>query len=126
MKQKQCCRCNVVKPVSKFHSHGYYKTKAGRVKIYKPDCKVCANKKWGERLDNQLALLIEEWKCSVCGYARCKHALEFHHVDGTHKDFIVSARWTISFEKLKNEIAKCVLLCANCHREVHAGLIKLE
>lgn len=59
-------------------------------------------------------------KCEKCGYDKCIAALEFHHLYG--KDFGLSARGlTRSWEKVEKELRKCQLLCANCHREVHAG-----
>lgn len=61
-------------------------------------------------------------KCNICGYSRCIKALEFHHLDPSEKDFSLSVV-SKSFESIKPELDKCVLLCANCHREVHAGLI---
>lgn len=60
-------------------------------------------------------------KCSVCGYNKCIDALEFHHKDPTQKDFGISQYGaTHSWNKLKKELDKCVLLCSNCHRELHA------
>lgn len=58
--------------------------------------------------------------CALCGYSKCLAALEMHHVDDHTKEFNISDRkaWT---EALVRELDKCVLLCANCHREVHAG-----
>ncbi|MFZ1721883.1 MAG: hypothetical protein WAU07_05255 [Microgenomates group bacterium] len=65
-------------------------------------------------------------KCRICGYKRVITALEFHHKDQTQKDFGLSQRGlTRSWEKIKIEIAKCILVCANCHREIHAGLLQL-
>ena len=62
-------------------------------------------------------------RCSRCGYDRCGEALEFHHRDPSQKDFGVSNRgYTRSWEAVREEIEKCVLLCANCHREVHSEL----
>ena len=63
-------------------------------------------------------------KCQLCGYARCAKALQFHHIDPSQKDFSIS-HVTRSWERIKDEIEKCVLVCANCHAEIHAGLIKL-
>lgn len=60
-------------------------------------------------------------KCFICSYDKCIKALEFHHLDPTQKDFSISTI-SKSFETVKSELDKCVLLCANCHREVHAGL----
>lgn len=65
-------------------------------------------------------------KCVVCGYCREIKALDFHHLDESTKKFGLSDRgMTRSWEKTKEEVLKCVLLCANCHREVHSGLISL-
>lgn len=59
-------------------------------------------------------------KCERCGYDTCIDALEFHHKDPTNKDFQISSNVrSIPWEKLKAEVDKCVLLCANCHREEH-------
>lgn len=63
-------------------------------------------------------------KCQVCGYNRCIQALEFHHLDPTKKDFTTSGG-TKSFQNIKSELDKCVLLCANCHREVHNNIITI-
>jgi hypothetical protein len=70
----------------------------------------------------QKALAHKGNKCELCGYDRCPEALEFHHPFDDTKEFGVSSRgYTRSWEKVREEIDKCVLLCANCHREVHAG-----
>ena len=61
-------------------------------------------------------------KCSLCGYNRCSEALDFHHRDPQTKSFGISQSGiTRSWEKIKDEVDKCVLICANCHREIHAG-----
>jgi len=60
--------------------------------------------------------------CAICGYNKCANALEFHHKNSDTKDFGISAKgYTRSWEKVKAELDKCVLLCANCHRELHDG-----
>lgn len=65
-------------------------------------------------------------KCRVCGYSKCDKALEFHHIDADGKEFGISQDGkTRSWDRIEKEIAKCVLLCANCHREVHAGKTQL-
>ena len=61
-------------------------------------------------------------KCAKCGYCRCKEALEFHHLDPTQKDFSSAGMKTRSIQRIQEEIDKCVVLCANCHREAHLGL----
>lgn len=59
-------------------------------------------------------------KCTLCPYDRCLSALEFHHRDPREKDFVISSK--MSWEALVRELEKTVLVCSNCHREIHAGL----
>jgi hypothetical protein len=73
-----------------------------------------------------LAVELKGGKCQICGYCKYVGALDFHHLDENKKDFDLSTRGlTRSWEKIKEEIDKCILVCSNCHREIHGGLIKL-
>jgi len=56
--------------------------------------------------------------CEICGYNKCVTALDFHHKDPKTKDFTISGK-SYSFERLKNEVDKCILVCSNCHSEIH-------
>ena len=76
---------------------------------------------WRKRT-KQLLVEYKGGECEVCGYNKCVEALEFHHIDESTKSFQISGS-TRSLEKQKAEADKCVMLCANCHRELHAGLI---
>ena len=59
-------------------------------------------------------------KCEICGYDKCLGALDFHHLDPTQKDFAISdSNIYKNLNKLKEEVDKCILVCANCHRELH-------
>jgi 5-methylcytosine-specific restriction endonuclease McrA len=61
--------------------------------------------------------------CRGCGFDAPVDALEFHHLDPTAKEFGISVDGVPrSWARVEAELAKCVLLCANCHRETHAGL----
>lgn len=62
-------------------------------------------------------------KCQICGYDRCNRALVFHHLNPEEKEFQISVAQTKSWEKVKQELQKCILVCSNCHEEIHAGLI---
>jgi len=74
----------------------------------------------------QMAVEYKGGQCNFCGYSKCPDALDFHHCDPKQKDFGLSARGlTRSWERIKKELDKCVLVCANCHREVHAGILQL-
>ena len=62
-------------------------------------------------------------RCASCGCGGASVLFDFHHVDATSKDFGISQDGIPrSWEKIVAELAKCVMLCANCHREVHAGV----
>ena len=58
-------------------------------------------------------------KCEICGYNKCINALEFHHLDPSEKDFGIANGNAIAFEKAKKEVDKCIMVCSNCHREIH-------
>jgi transposase-like protein len=73
-------------------------------------------------------LLVAEFggACLLCGFAAYAGALQFHHVDPTTKAFQLGGRGlTRSIEALRQEARKCVLLCANCHAMVEAGVATL-
>lgn len=66
--------------------------------------------------------------CVICGYKKCANALDFHHLDPETKEFefgkiVANPK---KQERIADELAKCILLCANCHREAHADLLILQ
>lgn len=59
-------------------------------------------------------------KCTLCGYDKNIQALEMHHINPEEKEFTFSnSNEYKNWEQLEEEMKKCILLCANCHREVH-------
>jgi hypothetical protein len=62
--------------------------------------------------------------CVKCGEPE-KACIDFHHLDPSTKDFTIGKATFSNKERLRKEVEKCVCLCANCHRKVHAGLISL-
>ena len=64
-------------------------------------------------------------QCCLCGYHKLPDALEFHHLDPDTKDYTIS-NTSYALETDLKEIKKCILVCANCHREIHKGLYTLE
>ena len=65
-------------------------------------------------------------KCVACGFNKYDNAMDFHHKDPQKKDpdFRNLRGW--SWDKIKEEMKNCVLLCSNCHRGVHAGELVLD
>lgn len=74
------------------------------------------------RLKEQSVYVMGE-KCQCCGYDKCITALEFHHLNPEEKDFSFGNNTNRSWQNTKEELKKCILVCANCHREIHSGLI---
>lgn len=76
---------------------------------------------WRKRIKERLVNL-KGGKCQKCGYDKCIEALQFHHIDPSKKDFSIGGKsW--AFERMKKEVDKCILLCANCHIEEHNGVV---
>lgn len=71
---------------------------------------------------------IKGGKCEICGYSNNLSALEFHHLDSKEKLFNIDGR-NISnkkFGELINEANKCILLCSNCHKEIHHDMYEIN
>lgn len=84
-------------------------------------CRRCLSESVTRRRRKVRATLILEagGACALCGYAKCAAALEFHHTDANKESRISGSSRGLAW--LRREVAKCVLVCANCHREIHAG-----
>jgi 5-methylcytosine-specific restriction endonuclease McrA len=98
----------------------------GDKKYYK--CKPCKNMRKSDiRKDNKYFLMeYMGGECQICGYNKCLSGLEVHHVDPAGKTLEFSRIGRDNNQqKYKDEInnTPCILLCANCHREVHEGLV---
>src|SRR5438876_966257 len=71
-----------------------------------------------------MAIDYKGGKCQVCSYNKYQGALDLYHIDRYQKEFSLSKNGhSRSWERVKRELDKCILLCANCHREVEAGII---
>jgi hypothetical protein len=66
-------------------------------------------------------------KCQICSYDKCDSALALHHLDPSQKDLAFGAiranpkNWLLIVEELR----KCILVCHNCHSEIHAGMTQI-
>lgn len=108
-----CPSCNSTKPLEQF-----YKRNDGRPMGW---CIECSKQSSIERQkENKVkAVNLLGGKCSMCCYDKCITALEFHHPDPKEKDPGYKSIKNKSWEKYWKEISKCILVCANCHREIH-------
>ena len=136
METKICNKCNLEKSCEEF----LWKNKAKGLRHYQ--CKECyketrkrsydANKEYYLTKNNKKRKENSEWyndykkgkKCIFCGESE-PICLDFHHLKEEDKEIEVSKMKfsTYSLSKIKDEIDKCVILCSNCHRKVHSGLI---
>ena len=101
---------------------GHYASGPGRFRWM---CKRCVAEAVTRRHQKVKRILVEEagGGCAVCGYDRTVVNLHFHHVDPANKSFAVNMGRGKSLAAFRAEAAKCVLVCANCHGEIEAGLI---
>ena len=80
-------------------------------------------KKQKERaLSRKMELIsMKGGKCEICGYDKNIAALDFHHINPEEKDFQLDSRHlsNTSTIKIMEELDKCILVCSNCHREIH-------
>jgi len=136
--KKVCSKCQQEKELSEFR-----KDKSRKDGVMS-SCKQCTRQfyksqyvtKYGDkyatanrkRRANQAAMLYEyksKQKCLFCD-EREPVCLEFHHTDPSIKDFGVGSSVGRNWEKILAEIEKCVCLCSNCHKKVHAGLLIIQ
>jgi hypothetical protein len=116
---KTCPSCKECKTIDKFYDRRGKKGGA----VY---CIVCSNDESRER-GRRFKQKCVDYKggcCQECGYNKYIGALQFHHLDPTQKDFALSKVKSHSFnDKIKGELNKCILVCANCHFEIHGSMV---
>ncbi len=115
--KRRCPRCGRLLPIENFYGRRMREGSS----VY---CKQCTNLQTLERqrILKQKAVDYKGGRCSRCGYDRYVGALEFHHLDPDGKDLVISQFRHTTFDKTISELDKCVLVCANCHREIHAEI----
>lgn len=82
-----------------------------------------AVKKWRKEMKCRTVLAMGG-SCVICGYRKCPESMDLHHLDPSQKDFTIGhvRANPKSWPKIVAELKKCVLLCRNCHGEIHAGV----
>jgi len=139
---KVCIACGISKPLTDF-----YKRKDS-IDGHGNTCKVCRNayqKQWAidhpvsrkkhtktyltthpERCGNVIAKQHRQWIdnykrqrcCMICGEKEIV-CLDFHHLNPEDKDYSIGNLVVFSIERIIQEIAKCILVCKNCHAKIH-------
>jgi hypothetical protein len=119
--EKKCAKCNETKNVYEF----YKRHENGRSHEVTGYCKSCSNKYHSERVRKVKLKMIDYkgGKCEKCALAlKNSHysVFEFHHLNPKEKDVNFAKIKYQKWEKIKIEIDKCMLVCANCHRIEHS------
>ena len=112
---RYCPRCDSSVPINYF----YKRRGKPHSSVY---CKSCTTIQTIERQIKfkEFCVNYKGGACELCGYKKCLAALEFHHKDPSKKDFAISkSRLKKMNDETMKELDKCLLLCANCHREIH-------
>jgi len=114
--EKRCYLCEEIKPISDFYID------RTRMDGYRYLCKKCCYTEV-KKLRQKKYKFIQDYKlskgCVICGYNKYSGALDFHH--NGEKEFNIGAEaGSKSLKLTKEEMDKCIILCANCHREIHA------
>ena len=87
-----------------------------------------ASKKKSRQIKKKKTIDLFGGKCQICFYDKCQNALNFHHINPSTKCFEISDaffRLNIPEKELQEELKKCILVCANCHNEIHAGMTEI-
>ena len=114
-----------LKKVAKLKGHSFETVK--KYVITKNKVKKKSNSESVTEWRKRVKFRLVEYKggeCQICGYKKSINALHFHHLNPDEKNFSVSGK-SLSFDKLKCEVDKCILVCSNCHSEIHEGLISI-
>ena len=112
---KYCPTCNQYKNFEEFYVR--------RKKNYSGWCRECIARQTIDRGRKLKSDCVEYkgGKCQKCGYNECPAALDFHHRNPEEKDFAICKKSGCRKinDRIKKELDKCDLLCANCHRKEH-------
>lgn len=117
METKICTKCGRELPIDQFN----FRNKAKGTR--RSECKEChtayMKQKYQEK-KNEIQELKSQYSCAKCGDTR-GYVLDFHHINPAEKENTIARMTSNNYEltKVYDEIKKCIVLCANCHREFH-------
>lgn len=136
METKICKKCGRELPIEMFELE--HTQRGDRRRHTCRECRAKYRKQWRKdnpelcaaqamRRQNKQSTWLNQQKtpCIICGEAN-PVCIDYHHINPNEKEYTIGQNRNKSREHLLLEISKCVCLCANCHRKVHAGLINLS
>lgn len=111
-----------LKKTAKLLNSSFYTIKKiiGEAKRIRKTKKVNNSKAVTKHRQSMKAFLVEYkgGHCELCGYNKSLAALTFHHLNPEEKEFTIGGK-NYSKEKMVKEVDKCILVCHNCHCEIH-------
>ncbi len=135
--KKTCTTCKEEKNIQEFRRD------RSRKDGYQSSCKICSREKHKSLYSQKYSVkynirnnerrikhlnLINEYKknlsCVKCGEQE-NICLEFHHLNPEKKEFTIGSAVSRSWDVIEKELQKCVILCSNCHKKVHAKILDL-
>lgn len=113
-----CTKCKKDKKESDF---SWWKPR-GRLCYQCKECKAKIATQKSKR-NKERAIKIKGGRCCLCGYNNCSKALDFHHCGNKEYEMaaLLKKSWKINEKKILKELEKCMLVCSNCHREIHSS-----
>ncbi len=108
---KRCPLCHTDKPLSEYGKR--------RGKYPQSRCKACSRTETKTRMDEHRKRLSDiklRTGCADCGYKEHPAALDFDHLPEYTKSFTIGECISYRWSRLEDEIGKCEVVCANCHR----------
>lgn len=125
-----CRRCGIEKVESEFTRNGKYRKNICRECTYNSELKRKQSPEYTERLAQYRKNRKQEFKqkileffggkCAHCGLVAIPDVYDVHHINPDEKEFQIGTNMGISWVRMESELKKCILLCANCHRKIHA------
>lgn len=116
--KRKCCHCKrfLTKENQYSNSRGWYVCKRCAANYFKS---FAATRR--KTLFQRIMKNLKVNGCAICGYNECNEALDFHHVNPWRKKFKINmTNLYHSNLDMETELNKCMLLCKNCHTEIHA------
>jgi len=127
METKKCNTCEEYKFLTQFNTNGWFNSGTSKKRKYHAHCKPCMAKQVHETHIARIEQAVGgKLICHHCGWEGPHCGYDFHHLDPSKKEVGIGALYACSFERIKNEIEKCVVLCCLCHRLHHGGHIQLD
>lgn len=136
---KKCNKCGVIKPVVEFNKRGKNgfqfcckECNKNKLKQYYDEnknahIKLTTQRRKKRQKENQqkLRVIKSNSKCALCGENE-PICLDFHHLSGKKIRISVAINCGWKWERVVDEMKKCVIVCSNCHRKIHIGKLKVD